>query len=115
MKDRTGMAIVCLHISASLYALLLAVGVYLVWLIPDISENDPYAWYLALTLIPLGLFMAIVIEWVVRGLRRQQFRAWLAGMGIFIVFVLPLLFPLALLGLWGLLAQGSRRAFGVGR
>ncbi len=115
MKNRTAMAIVCLHLSAVLYVLLFAVGAYLMWLIPNISENDPYAWYLALILMPLGLFMAIVIEWVVRGLRRQQFRAWLAGMGIFIVFVSPLLFPLGLLGLWGLLARGSRQAFGVGR
>lgn len=115
IKDRTGIAIVCLHLSAVLYVSLLAVGVTLVWLIPNISENDPYAWYLALILMPLGLCMAIVIELTACGLRRQQFKAWVAGLGIFIIFVSPLLLPLGLLGLWGLLAKGSRRAVGIGR
>lgn len=115
IKDRTGMAIVCLHLSAVLYVSLLAVGVYLMWLIPNISENDPYAYYLALILMPLGLCMAIVIEWIAHGLRRQQVWAWWAGLGIFVVFVSPLLLPLGLVGLWGLLAKGSRQAFGIGR
>lgn len=115
MKDRTGMAIVCLHLSAMLYVLLLAVGIYLLWLIPNISENDPYAWYLALILIPLGLVLAVIIEWIARGLHRQQVWAWRAGLGIFVVFVSPLLLPLGLVGLWGLLVKGSRSAFGVGR
>ena len=110
MKNRTRMAIVCLHLSAMLYVFLFAVGIYLMWLIPDIQENDPYAYYLALILIPLGLTLAIISEWVARGLRQQKFWAWIAGLFIFILFL-----PIGVFGLWGLLAQGSRQSFGIGR
>ena len=54
-------------------------------------------------------------EFVVYGLRRRKFWAWVAGLIIF-VMCLPLGalgLPLGALGLWGLLDSGSRREFGV--
>ena len=115
MKNHSGIALVCLHISAVLYALLFVIAVFLIFYIPNINENDPYAYYLALILMPVCLSLIIGVEWVARGLRQQKYWAWIIAFCIFILFLPSLLLPLGVFGLWGLLARDTRQAFGIGR
>jgi chromate transport protein ChrA len=110
MKNRVGMALVCLHVSAAIY---LVVGLLLFGLsyVPDLREELPAAFGV------VGLIFCLIlvagIEVVASGLRRRRFWAWVSGLCIFGLYVPSLFLPLGALGLWGLLSPGSRAAFGI--
>ena len=55
------------------------------------------------------LLYASAYEAIVRGLKRRMFWAWVMGLRLS-----TLIFPFGVLGLWGLLAAGFRREFGMG-
>jgi hypothetical protein len=105
------MAVVCLHISAGLYVL---IGVALV---PMFLDADPSGLGMAFAAGTLVFCLALAggIEFVVWGLGRRKFWAWVAGLCLFGLYVPSLFFPLGALGLWGLLDEGSRAEFDVGR
>lgn len=114
---RIGTALVCLHVSAGIYATL---GIASPWLFAWISELDDgpgRRWGIVVGVAVLSLFAVLVagIELVAHGLRRRRFWAWVAGLCIFGIYVPSLFLPLGVLGLWGLLDAGSQQAFGVGR
>jgi hypothetical protein len=109
-QHKIRLATVCLHISAALYVI---VGLVLFPLF--ISDNEtglglPFA---VVTLL-LCLALASGIEFVIYGLHRRKFWAWVAGLCIFGLYVPSLFLPLGAIGLWGLLDSGSRAEFGVG-
>ena len=60
------------------------------------------------------LALAVGIWLVVGGLNKRKFWAWVAGLGIFAIYLPSLFLPLGALGLWGLLDPGSRAQFGLG-
>lgn len=68
----------------------------------------------AIGMFALCLALAVGIEFVVHGLRRRKFWAWVVGLCLFGLYVPSLFFPLGVLGLWGLLDSGSRAEFGLG-
>ena len=109
MGHRIGMAIVCLHISAVLY-LLVGALLPLLFVSRDMTGAD-----LTFGLGFLVFCLALVcgIEFVVVGLKRRKFWAWIAGLCIFGIYLPSLFLPLGALGLWGLLDSGSRKEFGV--
>jgi hypothetical protein len=110
MRHKIGLATVCLHISAVLY-LIVALLMF-----PLFTAVDDTGWGL---LFAIGMFILCLgliagIEFVVYGLHRRKFWAWVAGLCIFGLYAPSLFFPLGALGLWGLLDSGSRAEFGVG-
>lgn len=105
MPHRITLAIVCLHISAAIYAL---IGGLLFF-----DELDDLPWLATLMLVGC-LLLAAGIEVVVWGLKRRKFWAWIAGICLFGLYVPSLFLPLGALGLWGLLDAGSRAEFGIG-
>ncbi|MFN7892004.1 MAG: hypothetical protein ACK5OC_17050 [Pirellula sp.] len=109
-RHKIGLATVSLHISAALYVI---VGLLLFALFMSDDETGiglPFAVFLLL----LCLALATGIEFVVYGLHRRKFWAWVAGICIFGIYVPSLFLPLGALGLWGLLDSLSRKEFGVG-
>ena len=111
MKDRTTLTIICLHISAAAYVLF---GVFLLLLPRLVETSEGYSSGLAVFLLLFCLALAVGVEFLVLGLRRRRFWAWIAGLIVSGIYVPSLFLPLGALGLWGLLAAGSRNAFGVG-
>jgi len=109
MGHKIRLAIVCLHISAGLYLLLGPLMFVL-------SEDDDTGLGLAFALGVLIFCLVLVagIEYVVYGLIRRKFWAWVAGLCIFGLYLPSLFLPLGALGLWGLLDAGTRREFGMG-
>ncbi len=110
MANRVKIASACLHISAAIY---IALGL----LFRVLSFNPEYAEELSIgqgrALLVFCIVMAIGIEFVALGLRRRKFWAWVAGLCIFGLYLPSPFLPLGALGLWGLLASGSRAAFGI--
>jgi len=111
MKDRTGLAIVCLHISAVAYVLF---GVFLLLLPRLIETSESYGSGLAVFMLLFCLALAAGVEVLVVGLKKRRFWAWIVGIIVSGTYVPSLFLPLGALGLWGLLAAGSRKSFGVG-
>lgn len=109
-QHKIKLATVCLHISAALY---LIVGLLLFSLFMSDTETNLGLPFATVSLL-LCIALAAGIEFVIYGLRRRKFWAWVVGLGIFAVYVPSLFFPLGALGLWGLLDSGSRAEFGVG-
>ena len=109
MQHRVGVAIVCLHISAALYAVAGLAFFVLVNGGNGTDGNLPVA--LVLLLFCLGL--AVGVEVVAYGLKHRRFWAWVAGLAIFGVYLPSGFLPLGVLGLWGLLQKASRAELGV--
>ena len=109
-QHKIGLATICLHISAGLYVI---VGLVL---FPVFMSDDETGLGLLFAVVTLLLCLALAsgIEFVVYGLRRRKFWAWVAGLCIFGLYVPSLFLPLGAIGLWGLLDSGSRTEFGVG-
>ena len=59
--------------------------------------------------------LAVGVEVVAYGIHKRRFWGWVAGLAVFGLYATSLFFPLGALGLWGLLAPGSRIEFGIGR
>jgi hypothetical protein len=111
MKHRVGVTITILHICAFLN-LLLAIGC--AWLAISETGVSPglrpgKLWFVTV----LCATFAIGQEITVWGLKRRQFWAWVSGICLSALIVPTILLPLGGLGLWGLLAAGSRREFGM--
>ena len=109
-QHKIGLATICLHISAALYVM---VGLVLFPLFLSDDETS-LGFPFAVVMLLLCLALASGIEFVIYGLRRRKFWAWVAGLCIFGLYVPSLFLPLGALGLWGLLDSGSRAEFGVG-
>ena len=109
MTHRINTAIVCLHISAVIYALLGGV-MFSVFRMYDLNDVP----WLSTATLALCLLLAAGIEVVVWGLKRRKFWAWIAGICLFGLYLPSLFLPLGWLGLWGLLDAGSRSEFGIG-
>jgi hypothetical protein len=111
MKDRTALAIVCLHISAVAYVLF---GIFLLLLPRLVETSESYGSGFAVFFLLFCLALAAGIEILVIGLKRRRFWAWIIGIIVSGMYVPSLFLPLGTLGLWGLLAAGSRKSFGFG-
>lgn len=109
-RHKIGLAAVCLHISAALYVI---VGLLM---FPLFMSDDETGLGLPLAIVMLLVCLALAagIEFVVYGLHRRKFWAWVAGLCIFGLYAPSLFLPLGALGLWGLLDSSSRAEFGVG-
>lgn len=105
MPDRTAVAAICLHISAVVYVIL---AVLLLGL--SFESDSGLEFFLAVASIGL----VVGVEAVARALQRRRFWGWVAGLCVFAVYVPSLFLPLGAVGLWALLAPGSRAACGVG-
>ncbi len=113
---KIGLATVCLHIIAAVYVM---GGLLVIYFFVYYGENDLRPGLLLqlrletvfASLVCFGL--AALVEFVIHGLRRRKFWAWVAGLCIFGLFLPTYFFPLGALGLWGLLDNGSRAEFGV--
>jgi len=131
MRDKISFATASLHISAFLY-LLVGLGMFVLfalWLPYEQATTDvPRRQQLATGGQPdyfalgMGVFMLLFcvalivgIEVVAWGIQRRKFWAWIAGLCIFAMYVPSLFLPLGAFGLWGLLDEGSRAEFGIGR
>ena len=112
MKHRLGMTIVILHTSAfvniALALLLVAVGG------TDTETAELFGPLPVGFIAALCVVFAAGVEITVWGLKQRKFWAWVTGLGLCAIYSLSILFPLGMLGLWGLLADGSRREFGIG-
>jgi hypothetical protein len=110
------LALVCLHLSAVLYVLL---GVGFRVLFTHIGRGDPQfdrdAGLIGTGIVLLCVTLAVGIEVVAYGIRKRRFWAWIVGLIIFGIYLPSVFFPLGALGLWGLLARGSRMEFGLVR
>ena len=105
MKDRTALAIVCLHISTGAYVLLAGILAVL----PSRVETSRF------TVVLIGFCLALAaVEILIVGLKRRKFWAWIVGIIVSGAYVPSLFLPLGALGLWGLFAPGSRKSFEVG-
>lgn len=115
--SKIGYATVSLQISATIYLIL---GLIFIFFMPNLIAGSPalqeeiHSW-----IAPVfgGFFfsIAVLIQFLVRGLKRRRFWAWILGLCVFCVYLPSAFFPPAGFGFWGLLARTSRREFGVGR
>lgn len=109
MRHKIGLATTCLHISAALYLIIGVLG------FPLFMADDDTGLGLTFAVGMLVFCLALIagIEFVVYGLHRRKYWAWVAGLCIFGIYAPSLFLPLGALGLWGLLDNGSRAEFGV--
>ncbi|MBL8792282.1 MAG: hypothetical protein JNM56_00100 [Planctomycetia bacterium] len=131
MRDKISFATASLHISTFLYLLvgLSTFAFFAFWLPYEQAASEaPRRQSLATggqfdyVTLGIGVFMLLFclalivgIEAVAWGLQRRKFWAWIAGLCIFAMYVPSLFLPLGAFGLWGLLDEGSRAEFGIGR
>ncbi len=97
-RHKVGLAINCLHISAVLYLL---IGTS--FLLLTMSDDLRIAMEFGVVLFIFCLAMVVGIEYVVYGLTRRKYWAWIVALCIFGIYVMSAFFPLGALGLWGLL------------
>lgn len=109
-RHKIGLATGCLHFSAVLYV------IFGVLVFPSFIFEDESSLGLTLAVFWLlgCLAAAAGVEFVVYGLHRRKFWAWVAGLCIFGIYLPSLFLPLGALGLWGLLDNGSQEEFRVG-
>lgn len=110
-RHKISYAVISLRISAVIYALL---GVAMFPLLLLTAEENSFALPVAIALLLFALALAAGCEFVVWGLKRRKFWAWIAGLCIFGLFVPSLFLPLGVIGLIGLLDGASQKEFGVG-
>lgn len=112
--SRVGIALACLHISAVGYVLLGFVMPAL-FSLPEMNEGSgPPPAFMSWFMFAFCFAIAIGVEVVAYGVQRRKFWGWVAGLAVFGMYATSICFPLGGLGLWGLLAQGSREEFGIG-
>lgn len=111
MKNRIGVTIGVLHVCASLTV---ATGVLLFTFAGDPEMTDALGGAPGGFIAVMCTVFALPIEATVWGLKKRKFWAWVAGLCLCAIYSLSVLLPLGALGLWGLLASGSRRDFGLG-
>jgi hypothetical protein len=111
MKNRIGVTIGMLHVCAFISV---ATGVLLLTLAGDPDMTDAFEGTPIGFIAAVCSIFALAVEVTVLGLKKRKFWAWVAGLCLCAVYTLSVLLPLGALGLWGLLASGSRRDFGLG-
>lgn len=83
----------------------------------DEATTEEYAlrsgvtWFLAL----LSLGLAILVWFVIRGLRRHRRWAWKTGIVLFVLYLPSWFLPIGAVGLFGLLSKGTRERFALPR
>ena len=115
-RSLVGMALVCLHISAALYVVA-GLGLYALFSgdLAHSPELGSGAETFGAVIAVFCIALAVGVEVVAYGVHRRKFWAWIAGLVVFGLYLPSAFFPLGALGLWGLLATGSRNEFGVTR
>lgn len=104
-KDRVGLAIAALQISAFIYIL---VGTaFLAAALGGVGTFPPFAGFF---MFFFCLALAAALEFVISGLKRRKYWAWLTGLIILGIYIPSLFLPLGIVGLIGLLDQGSVEA-----
>lgn len=104
-KNKIILTTVSLNLSAMIYA---AVGLVM-FILAASHDNEVLGTFFLL----FCLFLAVGILFVVRGIKKRKYWAWIAGICICGLYIPSAYFPLGALGLWGLLDAGSREEFGV--
>ena len=111
MRHRIGTAVICLRAGEALYIILAVAAIPLMrWL----HSDRPYpelGTIGGLFLLFFCLAMVVGIEVVLWGLTRRRYWAWVAGLCIFGTQVPSLFLPLGVIGLRGLLDEGTRAQF----
>jgi hypothetical protein len=110
-KHRIGMSIVCLHVSAALY---LIVGLAMFPLFSMDDEMGSAGPLIAVLMFAFCLALIVGIEFVVWGLKKRRYWAWIVGIVIFGIYLPSLYLVLGALGMWGLLDESSRAQFRQG-
>lgn len=111
MKNRVGVTIGVLHVCAFIS---IVTGALILTFAGEPEMAD------ALGGAPVGFIAAVcfvfalAVEGTVWGLKKRKFWVWVAGLCFCATYTFSILFPLGVLGLWGLLAAGSRRDFRLG-
>jgi xanthine/uracil/vitamin C permease (AzgA family) len=109
-QDKIWLALGCLHFSAVLY-FLLGLGLMALLLLANEEEGGIAA---GICVLSACFGIGLGVEVVAYGVRCRKFWGWVTGLCVFGVYLPSLFFPLGALGLWGLLDEGSREAFGIG-
>lgn len=131
MHSSLKLAIVCLRISAIIYWLLgticlfaplLFIALYTLFnfLPPDLEDLGPAGGLVAATLMSWfaafwGIAPALFIEFVIQGLKRNQYWAWVSGLIMCGIYVPSGFIVLGVLGLVGLLNQDVIKQFSDAR
>ncbi len=110
------LALVSLHISAILYLLVGCIA-FIVFDNGDAGDNEVGAGdpLFGTICASFCVVLAAGVEVVAYGIHKRRFWGWIAGLVVCGIYTPSLFFPLGILGLWGLLAPGSRTEFGVVR
>ena len=108
--DRIGVAVVALQLSAVAYGLFALIAFPL--FTEGGEDTSSYALLIAAAFFLTCVALIVGIEVVVSGLKRRRQWAWAAGLAVFGLYIPSLYLPLGAIGIWALLQQGSRKAFG---
>lgn len=88
---KIGLATVCLHIIAALHVI---GGLLVIYLFMYYRENELRPGLLLTIFATLLCFcLAALVEFVIHGLRRRKFWAWVAGLCIFGLYLPSFFFP----------------------
>lgn len=131
MHSSLKLAIVCLRISAIIYWLLgticlfapllfIALHTLFNFLPPDLEDLGPVGGLVTATLMSWfvafwGIAPALFIEFVIQGLKRNQYWAWVSGLIMCGIYVPSGFIVLGILGLVGLLNQDVIKQFSDAR
>jgi hypothetical protein len=112
MKPRIGVTITILHVG---FLLNIIVAIGSAWLAVSRSDtasdsNLGVLWFVVVVCAVLAVGQEITV-W---GLKQRKFWAWVSGVCLSALIVPTIFLPLGALSLWGLLAAGSLREFGMG-
>lgn len=110
LAGKTWLAVLSMHLGAALSFFLGVVAVAFCFFITPIPRTENVL--LGLTVLGVGVSLALVLEWIVSGLHRRRFWAWLVSVFVCVLFLPTPFLPIGILGLWGLSDVGTRREFG---
>ena len=68
-------------------------------------------WFLFIFLVPFVVFLEVLLVF----LKKRKFWAWIAGVIVGALYAPSLFLPFGIMILVGLLAEGSRKEFGLGK
>lgn len=109
---RLGMAIACLRLLAILNLAISAASFVPGFL--EVEHLPHLGARMRIAVAVIYLATAVAQEVAVQGIKRRRFWAWVLGLSLLVLALSTFYsFPLAALGLWGLLDRGSRKEFGL--